>query len=99
MVGLPLAVFVLLAEFGLSFALISRMARKVSGEMLLTPSKFTALRRWRINWPAEWPQSGGDGGGYAINSPDSGWFALAAFRSEAAMASSITGQSTWKRLN
>src|ERR1039458_8253203 len=49
---------------------VSRMARKVSSEMLLTPSKFTALRRWRINWPAEWPQTGGDGGGHAIRSEE-----------------------------
>src|SRR6266481_7499418 len=75
------------------------MARKVSRDLLLTPSKFTALRRWRINWPAEWPQAGGDGGGHAINSRDSSCFALAPFRSEAAMASSITGHLTWKWLN
>src|SRR6266581_7502279 len=46
-------------------SVVSKIARKVSREMLLTPSKFTALRRWRINWPAEWPQAGGDGGGHA----------------------------------
>src|SRR6266436_7246038 len=64
-------------------SVVSKMARKVSREMLLTPSKFTALRRWRINWPAEWTQTGGDGGGHAINSPDSSCLALAPFRSEA----------------
>src|ERR1035441_8879146 len=80
-------------------SVVSKMARKVSREMLLTPSKSTALRRWRINWPAEWRQAGGDGGGHAINSPDSGCFAFAAFRSEAVMASSITGHSTCKWLN
>jgi len=78
---------------------VSRMARKVSREMLLIPSKPTALRRWRINWPAEWPQPGGDGGDHAINLSDSGRFALAPFRSEAAMASSIAGHSTWRWLN
>src|ERR1039458_9937151 len=80
-------------------SVVSKMARKVFREMLLTPSKSTALRRWRINWPAEWRQAGGDGGGHAINSPDSGCFAFAAFRSEAVMASSITGHSTCKWLN
>src|ERR1043166_10021376 len=57
-------------------SVVSKMASKVSREMLLTPSNFTALRRWRINWPAEWPQTGGDGSNHAIISPDSSCPAL-----------------------
>src|ERR1039458_7922420 len=45
---------------------VSRMARKVSRELLRTPSKFTALRRGQINGPGGGPQAGGDGGGHAV---------------------------------
>src|SRR2546426_9012170 len=65
---------------------VSRMARKLSREILVTPSKCTALRRWRINLPAECKQAGGDGGDQAINAPGSVFFARIAFLSEDTMA-------------